>query len=68
MNHEEAEKVLDELNNVRPEKLNKDAKRLFDAIMRLADERNFYKQKYEDYCKQIKKYEEKNKQWMKYIL
>lgn len=62
MNHEEAEKVLDELNNVRPEKLNKDAKRLFDAIMRLADERNFYKQKYEDYCKQIKKYEEKNKQ------
>lgn len=55
MNHEETEKVLDELNNVRPEKLNKDTKRLFDAIMRLADERDFYRQKYKEYSDQLKK-------------
>ena len=55
MNHEEAEKVLDELNNVRLEKLNKDAKRLFDAIMRLTEERDFYKQKYKEYSDQVKK-------------
>lgn len=56
MNHEEVEKVLDELQEVRPEKLNKDARRLFDAIMRIADERDFYKEKCEFY--QRKDFEE----------
>lgn len=37
---EEAQKVLDELKEVRPEKLNGDAKRLFEAIMKIADERD----------------------------
>ena len=39
----EAQKVLDELQIVRPEKLNDAAKRLFDAIMIIADERDKYK-------------------------
>lgn len=51
MNEEEANNILDELNNVRPEKLNKQAKRLFEAIMRIADERDYYKSKYEDFIK-----------------
>ena len=37
MNDKEVEKVLDELQGVRPEKLNKEAKRLFEAIMTIAD-------------------------------
>ena len=46
MTTEEAQKVLDELDNVRPELLNDDAKRLFEAIMRIADERDYYKTRY----------------------
>lgn len=37
---EEAQKVLDELKVVRPEMLNSEAKRLFEAIMKIADERD----------------------------
>lgn len=40
MNKEEAQKVLDELYTVRPEMLNDKAKRLFEAIMQIADERD----------------------------
>lgn len=37
MSNEEAEKVLKELEEVRPEKLNDKAKRLFEAIMKIAE-------------------------------
>ena len=37
MTGEEAQKVLDELNTVRIEVLNDKAKRLFEAIMKIAD-------------------------------
>lgn len=40
MTNEEAQKVLDELNTVRIEVLNDKAKRLFEAIMKIADERD----------------------------
>lgn len=40
MNIEEANQVLQELNEVRPEMLNDKAKRLFEAIMLIADERD----------------------------
>ena len=40
MTNEEANKVLEELHEVRPEKLNDKAKRLFEAIMKIADERD----------------------------
>lgn len=40
MTTEEAQKVLNELDNVRPELLNDDAKRLFEAIMKIADTRD----------------------------
>lgn len=40
MSDEEAEKVLEELHEVRPEKLNKKAKRLFEAIMKIANQRD----------------------------
>ena len=42
MTTKEAEEVLEELNNVRPEKLNKEAKRLFEAIMTIADDKDKY--------------------------
>lgn len=40
MSGEEAQKVLDELQGVRPKMLNGEAKRLFEAIMKIADERD----------------------------
>jgi hypothetical protein len=40
MSNEEAQKVLNELQSVRPEMLNGEAKRLFEAIMKIADERD----------------------------
>lgn len=47
MTNEEAQKVLDELQGVRPEVLNGEAKRLFEAIMKIADERDKIKQEYD---------------------
>ena len=43
MTNEEANKVLEEMHEVRPEKLNDKAKRLFEAIMKIADERDSVK-------------------------
>ena len=40
MTNEEANKVLEELHEVRPEKLNDKAKRLFEAIMKIADRKD----------------------------
>lgn len=40
MEQKEIEEVLEELNGVRPEMLNDEAKRLFNAIMKIADERD----------------------------
>lgn len=37
MSNDEANKVLEELYQVRPEKLNDKAKRLFEAIMKIAE-------------------------------
>lgn len=40
MNEQEIQEVLDELNEVRPEVLNNKTKRLFKAIMKIADDRD----------------------------
>lgn len=47
MTGEEAQKILDELNTVRIEVLNDEEKRLFEAIMKIADERDKIKQEYD---------------------
>ena len=47
MTNEQAQKVLDELQGVRPEKLNNEAKKLFKAIMKIADERDNLKEEVE---------------------
>ena len=47
MTEKEAQKILDELNTVRIEVLNDEAKRLFEAIMKIADERDKIKQEYD---------------------
>ncbi len=47
MTGEEAQKILDELNTVRIEVLNDEAKRVFEAIMKIADERDKIKQEYD---------------------
>lgn len=53
MTKEQAQKVLDELQGVRPEALNGEAKRLFEAIMKIADERDELKKKAEEQNKII---------------
>ena len=40
MSNEEINQILEELHEVRPEKLNEKAKRLFEAIMKIADARD----------------------------
>lgn len=45
MTEREIQEILDELNTVRPEKLNENAKRLFEAIMKIADERDDLQQR-----------------------
>lgn len=47
MTEKEVQKVLDELNTVRIEVLNDKAKRLFEAIMEIADERDELKKELE---------------------
>lgn len=47
MTNEQAQNVLDELQCVRPEKLNGEAKRLFEAIMKISDERDKIKQEHD---------------------
>ena len=53
ISEEETQKVLDELYAVRPEMLNDKAKRLFDAIMQIADDRDKANAKLVEYEKQI---------------
>ena len=54
----EIQNILDELNTVRPELLNTQAKRLFEAIVKIADERDEYKKaliKRIKYCNELEK-------------
>ena len=53
MTEKQAQKVLDELQKVSPEKLTGEAKRLFEAIMKIADERDELKKKAEEQNKII---------------
>lgn len=53
----EIQEVLNELNTVRPEMLNDKSKRLFEAIMGIADERD----KLNNIIKEVREYIENNK-------
>ena len=57
MTQEQAQQVLDELDGVRPEMLTGEAKRLFEAIMKIADERDGLKKELKKKDKQIEKYQ-----------
>ena len=48
MTEEEAQKILDELSLVRPKMLNDEGKRLFEAIMKIADNRDELQKTVED--------------------
>lgn len=61
MTEKEAQKVLDELNTVRIEVLNDKAKRLFEAIMKIANERDEYKNEVIEKDNKIKRLENMNK-------
>lgn len=61
MTNEEAQKVLDELQGVRPEVLNGEAKRLFEAIMKIADERDELNNEVREKDNRIKQLENMNK-------
>lgn len=52
MSNEEAQKILDELHEVNIEHLTDEAKRLFEAVMKIANERDMLRQENE----QLKEY------------
>ena len=72
MTNEEAQEVLDGMQNVRPEMLNENAKRLFDAIMLIADQRDLFKEEIERLnniinelkWKPIEEYDKGNYDWV----
>lgn len=47
MTEKEAQQVLDKLNEIKPEQLEGNAKRLFEAIMKIADKRDNLKEEVE---------------------
>ena len=47
MTNEQAQQVLDEMQGLRPEQLKGESKKLFEAIMLIADERDKIKQEYD---------------------
>lgn len=57
MTKEQAQKVLNEWQDVRPEMLNGEAKRLFEAIMKIADERDELNKKIKEKDKQIEQFQ-----------
>ncbi len=61
MTQEQAQQVLDELDGVRPEMLTGEAKRLFEAIMKIANERDEYKNEVIEKDNKIKRLENMNK-------
>lgn len=71
MTKEQAQQVLDELDEVRPEMLTGEGKRLFEAIMKIADNRDELKKKVQEQDKIIDLMSEQlttpihNKEWVK---
>lgn len=63
MTSKEAQKVLDELDGVRPEVLTGEAKRLFEAIMKIADERDELRIQLKEKNKGIKSLMQSRKKW-----
>ena len=57
MTKEQAQQVLDEMQRVRPEMLDNEAKRLFEAIMKIAYERDELKKELKQKDKQIERYQ-----------
>jgi len=47
MTNEQAQQVLDEMQGLKPEQLKGESKKLFEAIMKIADERDKIKQEYD---------------------
>lgn len=68
MTGEEAQKVLDELQGVRPEVLNGEAKRIFEAIMSIADEKDKLKKHNDDLLRKLRNRVKEVKKLEKYSL
>lgn len=63
MTKEQVQQVLDELNEIKPEKLKGNSKRLFEAIMSIADERDELRQKVKEINKGINSLMQSRKKW-----
>ncbi len=63
MTKEQVQQVLDELNEIKPEKLKGNSKRLFEAIMSIADERDELRQKVKEINKGINSLMQRRKKW-----
>lgn len=63
MTKEQVQQVLDELNEIKPEKLEGNSKRLFETIMSIADERDELRQKVKEINKGINSLMQSRKKW-----
>ena len=68
MAKEQVQQVLDELNEVKPEKLEGNSKRLFEAIMSIADERDKLKKHNDDLLRKLRNRVKEVKKLQKYSL
>lgn len=68
MTKEQVQQVLDELNEIKPEKLEGNSKRLFEAIMSIADEKDKLKKHNDDLLRKLRNRVKEVKKLQKYSL
>ena len=68
MTNEQAQKVLDEMQGVRPEELKGEARKLFEAIMLIADEKDKLKKHNDDLLRKLRNRVKEVKKLQKYSL
>lgn len=68
MTKEQVQQVLDELNEIKPEKLEGNSKRLFEAIMSIADEKDKLKKHNDDLLRKLRNRVKEVKKLEKYSL
>lgn len=68
MNSDELIEILKEFHNTRYDKLEGEPKRLFDAIMKIADERDMYKQEIKNAKKYINEYLDANEENEQFVI
>ena len=54
INKEEREKLIEEMTKLRPDQLSEEGQKLFNTIMTIIDERDYYKKRYDEFNEAFK--------------